>query len=197
MMFKIFFIIITGYFLGSIPFGLIIAKIWNIDIRKYGSGNIGATNVFRILGPLPGTFVFALDFLKGVLAVQVGQWVGGDPAWVLFAGFFVILGHMFSVFLQFKGGKGVATGLGVLAAISPEVFFVALLAGGVILFTTRYVSVASIVTAFMVVVLMFVLNKPVLYTLTFLLLAVFVFIRHIPNVKRLLSGTELRIGDTR
>jgi len=190
-MFVIF--MLAAYLLGSIPFGFLIAKIWNIDIRKYGSGNIGSTNVFRTLGPLPGTIAFALDFFKGMLAVYMGFWVGGDPLLVILMGVSVVFGHMFSIFLGFKGGKGAATGLGVLAGIAPDVFLVAVIVAAVVIAATRFVSLASILTALTVAALMFILHKPLPYALATFLVAVFILIRHIPNIRRLLNGTELRL----
>lgn len=182
-----------AYLLGSIPFGLIIAKIWNVDIRKKGSGNIGATNVFRTLGPVPGAIVFGLDFLKGMLAVYIGYWAGGDPVLVLVLGISAILGHMFSVFLGFKGGKGAATGLGVLAGVAPDIFGIAMILAVVIIISTRYVSVASITTSFVAVGLMLLFHKPIPYTLATFLVAVFILLRHLPNLKRLFKGTEAKI----
>jgi len=101
-------LVIAAYLLGSIPFGLIVAGIWNVDIRRHGSGNIGATNVLRTLGPVPAAAVFALDFSKGLLAVYLGYWSGGGPLIVLLLGAAAVLGHMYSIFLKFKVGKGAA-----------------------------------------------------------------------------------------
>lgn len=187
------FFILGSYLLGSIPFGLIIARIWNIDIRRYGSGNIGATNVFRALGPFPGALVLALDFLKGTLAVYIGYRVGGDPKLVLLLGVSAIFGHMYSVFLGFKGGKGAATGLGVLAGVAPDVFLIAAVFAAAVILATRYVSVASMATPLVVTCLMFVFRKPLPYTLAALLMAIFILSRHIPNIQRLLKGSEPRL----
>jgi glycerol-3-phosphate acyltransferase PlsY len=185
--------VLCAYLLGSIPFGFFVAKIWNIDIRRTGSGNIGATNVYRTLGPVPGTIVLALDFLKGVLAVYAGYWIGGDPLVVLLLGVAAIFGHMFSIFLGFKGGKGAATGLGVLAVIAPEIFLIAAVLAAAIIALTRYVSIASIITPFVVAILMYVFHKPLPYAAAAFVVAVFVFFRHVPNLKRLLAGTESRV----
>jgi glycerol-3-phosphate acyltransferase PlsY len=188
---------ILCYLLGSIPFGLLIAKIWKIDIRRHGSGNIGATNVLRTLGPLPGAVVLLLDFLKGWLAIFLGGLAGGTPSQLIILGSAVILGHMFSVFLRFKGGKGVATSLGVLAGLTPDIFLISALLAALILFTTRYVSAASLTTSLCVPFLMLLTGKPLPYTLLAALAALFIFIRHVPNLKRLLQGTELRLGEKR
>jgi len=133
------FYVIFAYLLGSIPFGLMIAKIYNVDIRRQGSGNIGATNVFRSLGLVPGILAFGLDFGKGTLAVYVGYWVGGYPQLILLMGIAAIFGHMFSLFLKFKGGKGAATGLGVLAGLTPDIFVIAAILTLAIILVTRYV----------------------------------------------------------
>ena len=186
--------IFVCYLLGSIPFGLIISKTWNIDIRKHGSGNIGATNVLRILGPLPATLVFGLDFLKGALAIVIGQLVSGDPAVVILLGFAAVIGHMYSIFLGGKGGKGAATGLGMLAGLAPEIFIISAVFAGVVIYASRYVSLASIFTPWLVVTLMMIFGKPLPYILVTLFVAVFILVKHIPNIKRLLAGKESQIG---
>ncbi|MGB9612935.1 MAG: glycerol-3-phosphate 1-O-acyltransferase PlsY [Candidatus Margulisiibacteriota bacterium] len=186
--------IFLAYLLGSIPFGVIVSKIWNIDIRRYGSGNIGATNVFRVLGIVPGAIVFILDLLKGALAVYLGYWLGGDPLLILFLGVSAIFGHMYSIFLGFKGGKGAATGLGVLLGIAPEIFLISSIFAASVIALTRYVSIGSITSAFLVVALMSLFHKPISYTIASFLVAIFVLIRHLPNLKRLLQGTEPKIG---
>lgn len=193
MILMITVMILVGYLLGAIPFGLLIAKIWKIDIRKYGSGNIGATNVFRTLGLVPGMITFALDFLKGMLAVYIGYWAGGNPFIVLLMGVSAIFGHMYSVFLGFKGGKGAATGLGVLAAFAPEIFIVTMILAAMLIYATRYVSVASIVSSFAAAIMMFILHKPLPFTIAAFLVALFILFRHVPNIKRLLKGEEQRI----
>ncbi len=187
------FLVLVAYLLGSVPFGFLVARAWNIDIRQHGSGNIGATNVLRTLGPVPAGLVFILDFLKGTLAVYIGYWTGGDPRVVLLLGVAVIFGHMFSVFLRFRGGKGAATGLGVLLGLAPEVFVISMVLAAVIIAATRYVSLASIFVPFIAAALLWVLKKPLPYTAATLLVAIIILIRHIPNVKRLLKGTEARL----
>ena len=109
-----FLLIPLCYLLGSIPFSYLIARLWRVDLRQVGSGNVGATNVLRSVGPWPGALAFLLDFLKGWLAVYLAFLAGGDPIFVLSLGLAVIIGHTYPIFLGFKGGKGAATGLGVL-----------------------------------------------------------------------------------
>ncbi|HVN67130.1 MAG TPA: glycerol-3-phosphate 1-O-acyltransferase PlsY [Candidatus Sulfotelmatobacter sp.] len=186
-------LVIAAYLLGSIPFGLIVAGIWNVDIRRHGSGNIGATNVLRTLGPVPAAAVFALDFSKGLLAVYLGYWSGGGPLIVLLLGAAAVLGHMYSIFLKFKGGKGAATGLGVLAGLAPEVFAISLVVAAVIIYATRYVSVGSIVTPFVAAGLMLLFHRPLPYIIGTLIVGLFILVRHLPNIQRLRRGTEARI----
>ncbi|MFH1387412.1 MAG: glycerol-3-phosphate 1-O-acyltransferase PlsY [bacterium] len=186
--------LLACYLLGSIPFGYVVARAWNVDIRRHGSGNIGATNVFRIVGVWPGVTVFILDFLKGTLAVWLGFMASSDPLVILLFGFAAILGHMYSCFMKFKGGKGAATGLGVLAGIAPDIFIVVIIIAIILISVTRYVSVASIFTSFAVWLMMVVWQKPSAYIWVTFFIAVFILFRHIPNVKRLLAGTEHRFG---
>lgn len=189
----LFFWVVVAYLLGSVPFGVLVARAWNVDICRHGSGNIGATNIFRTLGPLPGVLVFVLDFSKGMLAVCIGYWVGGDPLIVLLMSAAVILGHMFPVFLRFRGGKGAATGLGVLFGLASDIFFIGFLLAAVIIYTTRYVSVATLLTSLAITLMMFGFNRPLPYSLLTLFVTIFIWLRHLPNLRRLRRGTELKI----
>ncbi len=187
-------VVIAGYLIGSIPNGLIIGKImYGIDLRDYGSKNIGATNAFRTLGIWPAFWVFLTDALKGVLGVLIGQFYVGTPAALLAGGIASITGHNWSLFLNFKGGRGVATGLGVITVLVPSITGVVLLVWSVIVYLTRYVSLASVVAAMLVPVLMLIMHKDYELLLFGILAAVFVVVRHIPNIKRLLKGEELKI----
>ncbi len=187
-------IIAAGYLIGSIPFGYLIPKIWNIDVRHYGSGNIGATNVFRTLGPLLGIFVFILDIAKGTLAIYLAQQTMDAPLVIVLTGLAALLGHMHSVFLKFKGGRGAATGLGVLLGVAPDIFLGALILVVLIILITRYVSVASMIVPILVAAAFFALKRPLPYSLASVLFAILIIIRHIPNIKRLLEKSEPRIG---
>lgn len=185
---------IIAYLLGSVPNGLLLCRaIWHIDIREYGSRNIGATNVYRTLGKGPGALVFLLDFLKGFLGVCIAMLLVGTPFAMVLGGIAAILGHSASVFLRFKGGKGVATGLGVIAMLMPAVTGVVFLAWLVIVLVTRYVSLGSIVGAALVPVLALFLDYPTEYTVFGVLAAVLVIVRHHTNITRLLNGTESKI----
>lgn len=187
-------IFILSYLIGSIPFGLLIGKMKGIDIRQHGSGNIGATNVFRTLGPWLGTLVFVLDFLKGAIPVWIALSLTPMHWPVIAAGAAAIIGHSFPIFLKFKGGKGVATGVGVLLAIAPDIFAVALVFVILVMFITRYVSVASMATTILAAMLFWFWHKPLSYCLAVTLLAVLIILRHVPNIKRLMQGTEPKIG---
>jgi len=187
-------ILISGYLIGSIPFGYLISKIWNIDIRRYGSGNIGATNVYRTLGFMIALLVFVLDLAKGTLAVYLAQRIFDAPWLVISTGLAAILGHMYSIFLNFKGGRGVATSAGVLLGIAPDIFLGALIYTLLIILLTRYVSIASMTTPILVTAALFWLKRPLPYTLVIGLVSILILIRHLPNLKRLLTKSEPRIG---
>lgn len=185
---------ILAYLLGSVPNGLILCRaIWHIDIREHGSRNIGATNVYRTLGKGPGAVVFLLDFLKGFLGVYIAMLLVGTPLAVVIGGIAAILGHSASVFLRFKGGKGVATGLGVIAMLMPAVTGIVFFAWLGIVFVTRYVSLGSIVGAALVPIFAFLFAYPTEYLAFGVLAAVLVIVRHHTNITRLLNGTESKI----
>ena len=186
---------LIGYLLGSIPFGYAISKLYNIDIRQKGSGNIGATNVTRTLGFKIGILVFILDLLKGSLALLIAYQYTMDPIEITLVAISAIFGHMFPVFLGFKGGKGSAIGLGILLVIAPDIFIFTMLFAILVMLITRYVSMASILGAFCVVVLMFLFQKPLTYTLLSMLALILSIIKHKENIKRLINGTERKIGE--
>ncbi len=202
----------VAYLLGSVPFGYIAGRLRGVDIRTVGSGNIGATNVFRTLGKGPGATVFLLDAAKGAVAVAALpalaaaasnlSWHAAPNAWVRIAcAIFVLLGHTFPVFLNFKGGKGVATGLGVAFGLVPHSAALGLSVWVVLFLATRYVSVASIVAALIVAAAPWVIDAPAAgsgTTADYAILAavsalgILVALKHRSNVRRLLSGTENR-----
>ncbi len=187
-------VIAASYLIGSIPNGLIIGRsIYNIDLRQFGSKNIGATNAYRILGPWPAFWVFLTDALKGVAGVLIGHYLGGTALAEVAGGIGAIAGHNWSVFLTFKGGRGVATGLGVIAMIAPLVTAIVFTVWAVIVFLTRYVSLASIVAAALVPVSMWLLKAEQEFFYFGILAALFVIIRHHPNIQRLLKGEEPKI----
>ena len=187
-------LIISSFLLGSIPFGYLIALFKGIDIRKYGSGNVGATNVARVLGKKYGIAVYILDFLKGFIPTLIAVKNFGIESWVTTAvGLSPILGHMFSPFLHFRGGKGVATSSGVLLALSPLLGFLALALWFVIYKKSGFVSLGSILSAFAVMYIAGSLGYPTNVLLLVGLVAVLVLVKHKSNVERLLEGRELRV----
>jgi acyl phosphate:glycerol-3-phosphate acyltransferase len=203
-------LVLFAYLLGSIPSGLLVGRVSRgVDIRTQGSGNIGFTNAVRVLGPWLGGLVFALDFAKGLLGAAAPRLAfsrmypalappetGGLEAWVVLAcACAVIAGHNWSVFLRFTGGKGVATGVGAVFALSPWVGSALLVIWAVVVALTRYVSVASLVaTAAFPVFTLIVWPGNVPYIMLALAGTGAVFFRHRSNVKRLLAGEERRIG---
>ena len=188
---------IASYLLGSIPSSYLAGR-WTrgIDLREHGSGNLGATNTFRVLGPRIAAPVMVFDMAKGFIPVAVfAQWDGSDVwAWSLVYGGAAILGHVFSLYMRFKGGKGVATGAGVFLALSPVAVGVALLAWLVVLRVGRMVSLASIAAAIvLVIILILTENRPEVLTLG-IVVATFVVYAHRSNVRRILAGEEYRFG---
>ena len=185
---------LLAYIIGSIPNGLIVSRVVaGIDIRQYGSHNIGATNVWRTLGKGPGAAVFLLDFIKGILGVFFGYLLVGTPFAMIFGGMAAIIGHSLPLFLGFHGGKGVATGLGVIAFLMPKVTIVVFLVWLAIVLVTRYVSLGSIIAAALVPILAWLLSFPIEYFVFGLLAAVLIIVRHKTNIVRLLNGTENHI----
>jgi acyl phosphate:glycerol-3-phosphate acyltransferase len=195
----------AGYFSGSLPFGFWAGKRKGIDIREHGSGNIGATNVWRVMGRNWGLSVFLLDVLKGLLPVLGAAWFiasqGGTPSDIslgkVLAGFAAILGHTFTIWLGGKGGKGVATSAGVLLGVAPWGFLVALATWMLVFFPTRIVSLASIgaglaLPVFLIITMAIsgVWDIPLL---TFgVVVGLLVVLRHRSNIRRILDGTEAR-----
>ena len=184
-------LVIAAYLIGSIPMGLIFGKLfWKKDLRQYGSHNIGATNAWRVLGRKAGLLIFIFDFLKGQLGVLLGACMFASPGAMVVGGLFAMLGHMFPIFIGFKGGKGVATGLGVIASLMPKVTLIVMIVWLVLTLITRYVSVASIVAAVLTPILAAVFNEPLIYFLFGLVAAVVIVFRHRENIQRLKAGRE-------
>ena len=185
---------LIAYVLGSIPNGLWLGKaLWHTDLREHGSHNIGATNAWRTLGKGPGFLIFLLDFLKGFLSVYIASSLVGTPLAMVLAAIFAIVGHSASLFMGFKGGKGVATGLGVLCMLMPQVTGLVFLIWLVIVKLTGYVSLGSIVAAICVPVLAFSFQAPAEYLAFGVIAALLIVVRHKTNIGRLLNGTESKI----
>lgn len=188
-----YWVVIASYLIGSIPFSYFVGRLWaGVDIRKCGSGNVGMTNVWRNAGPVAGLTALVLDLGKGMLAVWLARQFGNDLI-VSLSGIAVLVGHSWPVFLGFKGGKLVATGVGVITAISPQVGIIAMLTWIVVTGVTRYVSIGSITAVVLIPFFMaaYHLAPPFLVLGGFA--AVFAVYKHIPNIKRLLAGTEPKV----
>ena len=180
--------------MGSIPSGLIIGKLFfNTDVRLYGSKNIGATNTYRVLGWKAALPVFLCDAGKGMAGVAV---FAPEPNLMLLGGILAMVGHNWSVFLGFKGGRGVATGLGVLIFLVPLISAICFATWAVIVYFTKYVSLGSIVGAALVSILMIVFGEPLWYIVFGTVAALFVILRHRENIMRLLRGKELKVERT-
>jgi glycerol-3-phosphate acyltransferase PlsY len=181
---------LISYLLGSIPFGFILIKLSEgKDIRSFGSGNIGATNVFR-RSRLSGVLTLVLDAGKGYLAVLLAGWLGGDVMWQATAAVFAIIGHVFTIWLRFKGGKGVATGCGAYLALSPLAMAPTLGVFILIFLLTRYISAASIGATASFPIWAYVYREPAPLLWGAILGAVLIILKHRQNIRRLISGTE-------
>lgn len=187
--------LLFSFFVGAIPFGVFIGKMRGIDVRAAGSGNIGATNVWRLLGPKAGTAAFILDVSKGVVGVVLGHLLLKDnEVGIALCGIAAVLGHSFSPFLGFKGGKGIATSLGALLALMPLVGVLCFVIWGVMLGLTRMVSVASVVACVALPFMAFYLQDSKPFFVVALLMGIIAFVKHIPNLKRVAAGTEPKVG---
>ncbi len=212
MLVPLFIAAVVGYLIGALPFGYLVARSKGINIFEHGSKNPGATNVRRVLGKGPGNLVFALDAVKGALAAGwplLGFWphegtidlsIGGHP---LYAGsivlvmaliglFAALVGHCFSCFTRFRGGKGVATTVGGVLVLMPIVVAIAAAIWALVFYSLRYVSLASILAAISLPISAFLLGRPPLLSGFAALIALFVVIRHRANIVRLMNGTENR-----
>ena len=192
---------IVAYALGSVPFGLLIVKAGGgPDIRAVGSGNIGAANVSRNAGSFAGILTLLLDAAKGYLAVWLAaRWTNGNIRWMMVAAILAVVGHMFTVWLNFQGGKGVATGLGVFLPICWQAVAAAAVLWLIVVIFWRYASLGSISAAAALPVLIYILYAPghappEFVSFGTLLICGLVIAKHKSNVERLLAGTEPRIG---
>ncbi|MBI4744499.1 MAG: glycerol-3-phosphate 1-O-acyltransferase PlsY [Actinobacteria bacterium] len=196
MLIKTILVLALSYLIGSIPSGLIIGKtIYKIDLREYGSGNIGATNAYRNISPLAGIIIFISDVTKGAIPVLLAKWVIGGDIIPLAAGMFTIIGNIWSIYLKFHGGKGISTTTGILIALLPKVILILTIIWAIILIITRYVSLASIMVALLFPVMILYFKYPLPYTIFSFIVMLIVLYRHRSNFKRLIEGKELRLGD--
>jgi glycerol-3-phosphate acyltransferase PlsY len=197
-------LLIAAYILGSIPFGMILARLFgSADVRKSGSGNIGATNVARVAGPFAGILTLVFDTGKGAAAVLLAARIAHESAaWMMLAGLAALVGHCFPVWLKFKGGKGVAAALGVFLALCPVAALAALLLFMIVVVIWRYVSLGSITAAVAIPLLMYFLwaprhAPPLIITFGSLAAAVLVVYKHDGNIQRLVEGKEPKISLSR
>lgn len=200
-------LLVGSYLLGSIPFGYVAGRLAGTDIRQAGSGNVGATNVVRVLGKRYGYPVFALDVLKGFGAVKISMLLapGRPPEWNspeifgIFAAISSVLGHLYPPWLKFKGGKGVATSAGALLALTPLATLIGVAIWVIVFWMTRYVSLASVIAAIVLPLVILVVSRhdqnqvgPLVFSSA--CVAVIVVWRHRSNLSRLMRGTEPRFA---
>ena len=186
-------LIVLGYLIGSIPCSYLVSRIYgHIDIREHGSGNSGATNVFRTLGKKAGIYAFIGDFLKGILAAVVGRYFMGTEG-ALLCSTFAVLGHCYPFTIGFKGGKGVATTVGMIFGVNPLIAIILISIQLIIVLATKYMSLASIISAAMFPFVGLLMGKPTYYFYYSLFLGLFVIYRHRLNLVRLLNGTEKKL----
>ena len=201
LLLKIILSLVLSYLVGSIPTAYIVGKLYGgIDIRQYGSGNVGATNVLRVLGKAPGIGVLLFDIAKGIFAVVAisAIFALNQIIFYVFLGLAVVIGHNWTIFLKFQGGKGMATSLGVLigltikVALIRPVLMLSIFAWLAVFLLSGYVSLASILSTVLLPFLMVVRTSSFELTALSILFAIFVVLRHRPNIRRLLSGEEHR-----
>lgn len=188
---------VIAYLLGSIPFALVVGKIgYKIDVREHGSGNLGATNAFRVLGIKAGIIVTLADILKGTVAtlIPLATLIFVDSVEVnrLIIGVFAVLGHTYPAFANFKGGKAVATSSGIILGVSPLLFLAIIVTFTLTLFLFKYVSLASMLTGIVASIIALFMSDTLLFSLI-LILTLFVIYRHIDNIKRIINKTEPKI----
>lgn len=186
-------LVVLCYFIGAIPFSYLVSLLKGVDIRTRGSGNVGATNVLRALGPVAAAAALAADLLKGVAAAWIGTMAGGE--WlVVGCAFAAVVGHCYPIFLRFKGGKGVATSAGIILYLMPRELLIMLVVFLVVVALLRYVSLGSITVAVLLPVLALAMKEPFELLILCLLMAALVVYRHRENIQRLSSGTEPKLG---
>lgn len=198
---KLIILFTFSYLLGAIPFGYLAGKLLKgIDIRKYGSGNLGATNVYRTVGKISGIFVLLLDIGKGLLAVRLASCLVLDNLIVdrelilIITGLCAVIGHNWPIYLKFKGGKGVATSVGVFIGLAPLAMLICIGLFVAIVAIWRYISLGSIIIACCLPLLLYYYNYGTYLLIFSILVGIFIILRHTSNIKRLISGTENKFG---
>lgn len=191
---KYLIVSVIAYLLGNISTAYLVSKAaGNIDIRKHGSGNAGSTNVLRVLGVKAAIVVFIGDALKGVAAILIGRYLAGSYGELL-AGIFVVVGHNWPILLGGKGGKGIATTIGIMIPIDPLMVLAIVIIGIIIIIVTRYVSLASISGVVIFPIAMIITHKPFEYIIFSLILSAMAIFKHRSNIGRLVKGKESKIG---
>ncbi|WP_027409764.1 glycerol-3-phosphate 1-O-acyltransferase PlsY [Anoxybacteroides tepidamans] len=186
-------IVIAAYLLGSIPFALVVGKVgYGIDIREHGSGNLGGTNTFRVLGVKAGLIVTIGDILKGTLAASLPVLFAADIH-PLLVGAFAVIGHTYPIFAGFRGGKAVATSGGILLSYSPFLFFTLLAVFFIVLYLSKYVSLSSMLAGVYSIIYSVFFTDDVPLMIAVSLLTAFVFYRHRANIKRIINKTEPKV----
>jgi glycerol-3-phosphate acyltransferase PlsY len=192
---KELFIIVLSYLLGSIPFGILVSRVKGVNLRQVGSGNIGATNVLRAVGKLPALFVLFADGLKGTFPVLLARFLDIGEVWQAGAGLAAVVGHLASVYLGFKGGKGVATGLGVFFAINPLIGVISVLIWLSVAVYSKFSSLAAIVTFLFLPVVTLILTSSISSTCLAIVVTTLIVFKHLDNIQRLVAGIEMKIGN--
>ncbi|MDD2351949.1 MAG: glycerol-3-phosphate 1-O-acyltransferase PlsY [Candidatus Caldatribacteriota bacterium] len=196
-----YFLILLSYLMGSIPFGYLVGKyLKGIDIREYGSGNIGVANIFRIMGTKYALIVLIGDCLKGYIAVLIAKNIitAESEYWVLLIiGLFAIIGHNWSIFLNFKGGKGIATTYGVVLSFFPYIAIIAAIIWSVIVLKTKFAALGSIISVFSMIILSLIFSTPIEFKIFIVSIFIFAIIRHLNNIDRLLKKEENKIIDNK
>ncbi len=185
---------VIAYVIGSIPFALLVARVAGADLRRVGSGNLGATNVMRASGVKIGILVAVLDVAKGAASVLIAQRISDGPTAPAVAGFAAIVGHIYPVWLRFRGGKGVATACGVFSVLTPSAVVPALLVFGGTVGLTKYVSAGSVLATISLPAIAYILGASMAAVVAASAAAVLIVFRHRSNLSRLRAGTEARLG---
>jgi glycerol-3-phosphate acyltransferase PlsY len=183
----------TAYLLGSVPFGLLLSKFFkNTDIRKYGSGNIGVTNAFRVAGNLVGGLTLLLDGTKGLIAIKIARSMGLEN--IAFYGMICVIGHIFPIWLKFKGGKGVATAIGVLIGIHLTLGIVMMLLWLLIFLITQIASLASLISTFIITLAIYFMSNDAINLICLAIILILILFRHKDNFIRLYNGKEKKFS---
>jgi acyl phosphate:glycerol-3-phosphate acyltransferase len=189
-----YLLVLVAYLLGSVPSGYLLGSWAGVDVRKAGSGNVGATNVARVVGKRHGIFTLIADVAKGFVPVCLALILDFSPPVAACVGIAAFLGHLYSVFLRFTGGKGVATALGVFLALAPWATLVLIMIFSTVFLATRVVSLSSMVAAAAAPLVLWIGSQPPIWIWMSFFIAAMIVLRHRANIQRLLSGTEPKLG---